>query len=128
MLLRRVTSLPEGPDWQYQVKWDGYRMQALNCNANVRLLSRNGADYTCRFPDIAAAVSRFTPTTLHLDGELVAMDHTGRPSFQILQSRAPLPRDWQTGAWRRARVITPVSSFSIPVVIISHGWLVAARI
>ena len=49
MLLQRVTALPEGPAWTYEVKWDGYRMQAIKDGSTVRLLSRNGADYSRRF-------------------------------------------------------------------------------
>ncbi len=95
MLLRRVPSLPEGPQWQYEVKWDGYRMQAIKCGGRVRLLSRNGANYSNQFPEVADAIARLRPATLQLDGELVAIDRQGRPSFQVLQSRLPLPEGWR---------------------------------
>ncbi|HEY5909214.1 MAG TPA: hypothetical protein VJA21_01275 [Verrucomicrobiae bacterium] len=97
MLLRRVRQLPEGPQWHYEVKWDGYRMQAMKQGGAVRLISRNGADYTRRFPEVAQAVARLRPSSLHLDGELVAMDRQGRPSFQALQARLPLPEGWRFG-------------------------------
>lgn len=97
MLLRRVSRLPEGPEWQYEVKWDGYRMQAMKQGATVRLISRNGADYSRRFPEVAQAVARLRPACLHLDGELVAMDRQGRPSFQALQAGLPLPDGWRFG-------------------------------
>ena len=96
MLLHRVSKLPEGPGWCYEVKFDGYRMQALKHGTTVRLLSRNGADYTRRFGDVAEAISRLKPKTLHLDGEIVAMDETGRPSFQALQA-GRLPKGWKVG-------------------------------
>ncbi len=48
MLLQRVDRLPSGP-WHYEVKWDGFRMQVIKCSGQVRLLSRNGSDYTRRF-------------------------------------------------------------------------------
>jgi len=92
MLPRRVPSLPEGPEWQYEVKWDGYRMQAIKHNGKVQLLSRNGADYTARCREVARAIARLKPSTLHLDGELVATDQAGKPAFQLLQSRKPLPK------------------------------------
>jgi DNA ligase D-like protein (predicted ligase) len=95
MLLRRVPRLPEGDDWLYELKFDGYRMQVIKCNGQVRLLSRNGADYTARFPTVAQAVACLKPATLHLDGEVVAVDQTGKPSFQMLQGRRPLPKGWQ---------------------------------
>jgi len=83
MLLRRVPSSPETPGWVYEVKWDGYRMQAWKSGNSVRLLSRNGADYTRRFPSLAEAIARLKSKTLHLDGEVVAINETGRPSFGI---------------------------------------------
>ncbi len=94
MLLRRVTSLPEGPGWTYEVRWDGHRMQAIKNGSSVRLLSRNGADYSRRFPDLAQAISRLKPHTRHLDGEVVATDQSGRPSFQALQASPRLPNGW----------------------------------
>src|SRR5438045_1748071 len=97
MLLRRVHQLPEGDGWRFEVKWDGYRMQALKTGNRVRLLSRNGADYTHRFSAVAEAVSRIKARALHLDGELVAMDQSGRPSFQALQAWRRLPKGWQIG-------------------------------
>ncbi len=68
-LSRTDPVLPEGPEWQYEVKWDGYRMQALKERGTVRLLSRNGADYTRRFASVAHAVARLKPRTLHLDAQ-----------------------------------------------------------
>jgi len=91
MLLRRVQELPAGPGWLYEVKWDGYRMQAIKEGGNVRLLSRNGADFTRRFQQVANAVAGLKPSILHLDGELVAIDSDGRPSFQRLQAGGSLP-------------------------------------
>ncbi len=99
MLLRRVRQLPEGPEWQYEVKWDGYRMQALKNDRAVRLISRNGADYTRRFPQVSEAVADLRPSRLHLDAELVAMDPQGRPSFQTLQGRGPLANGWRFGLY-----------------------------
>ena len=64
MLLQRVQQLPEGHAWQYEVKFDGYRMQTLKDGATLRLLSRNGADYTDRFPEVADAVGRLKPRKL----------------------------------------------------------------
>ena len=95
MLLQRVQHCLK--DWQYEVKWDGYRMQAIKNGNGVRLFSRNGADFTRRFSGVAAAVERLKPRTLHIDGELVAMDRQGRPSFQVLQGGLPLPDGWRFG-------------------------------
>jgi len=83
MLLQRVRELPEDPQWQYEVKWDGYRMQAIKAKNHVRLLSRNGADYTRRFPRVAAAVANLKPATLH------RVQH--RNSLDARNMRAPAP-------------------------------------
>lgn len=97
MLLRRVPQLPEGPEWQYEVKWDGYRMQAIKQSQTVQLVTRSGADFTRRFPQVAEAVARLKPSAVHLDGELVVIDPQGRPSFQVLQAGLPLPTGWSLG-------------------------------
>lgn len=60
MLLRLVGNLPEGLGWCYELKFDGYRMQALKDGTTVRLLSRNGAEYTSRFSEVSVdRVSHF---------------------------------------------------------------------
>ena len=97
MLLQKVTALPEGKAWLFEVKWDGYRMQALKDGDKVRLLSRNGADYTRRFHAVASSVAKLQAIVVHLDGELVALDPSGRPSFQALQAGHRLPSGWQVG-------------------------------
>ena len=90
MLLRCVTALPEGPAWTYEVKWDGYRMQAIKNGSTLRRLSRNGADYSRRFADLAKAVSRLKPHPLHLDSEVVAMDRNRSALFSGTSGVAPL--------------------------------------
>jgi bifunctional non-homologous end joining protein LigD len=86
------TELPSGPGWTYEVKWDGYRTIAVKDGARVRLYSRNLKDVSAQYPSIAAAVARVHATRVMLDGELVALDDRGRPSFQALhhQSHAAL--------------------------------------
>lgn len=77
--------LPEGPEWRYEVKLDGYRVQAARTAAGVRLLSRNGRALERRFPGIARALRPLAPGTV-VDGELVALDEEGRPAFALLQN------------------------------------------
>jgi bifunctional non-homologous end joining protein LigD len=72
-------------------------MQALKEGTTVRLLSRNGADYTRRFAEVENAIAQLKPKTLHMDGEIVAMDQSGRPSFQALQAGHRLPKGWKVG-------------------------------
>ena len=93
MLLQRAQKLPEGPNWLYEIKFDGYRVLAVKSGGKARLLTRNGNDYTVRYPEIAAAV-RLVPDETVIDGEVVATDEEGRPAFNLLQnygsSKAPL--------------------------------------
>ena len=83
-----VSALPEGPDWSYEIKLDGYRAQALSDGTNTQLLSRNGKDLGKRFPAVLAALSKAIPSGSILDGELVALDASGKPSFGLIQNSA----------------------------------------
>jgi bifunctional non-homologous end joining protein LigD len=74
---------------------DGYRLQALKHDDKVRLYFRRGNDFTRKFARIAASVSKIRASFIVLDGEAVAVDEHGKPSFQMLQNRASLPAGWQ---------------------------------
>ena len=84
MMATRAASLPDGSEWSYEVKWDGYRAQAIKSGKLVALASRNLKDITRQFPGIAAATARMPAQSAILDGEIVALDREGRPSFQAL--------------------------------------------
>jgi bifunctional non-homologous end joining protein LigD len=84
MMATPSATLPSGPDWSYEVKWDGYRAQAVKNGAAVSLASRNLKDITGQFPGIAAAAAGVDANSALLDGEIVAIDQEGRPSFQAL--------------------------------------------
>jgi bifunctional non-homologous end joining protein LigD len=88
MLATSAASLPEGPEWTYEVKWDGYRAIAVKDGDRVRILSRNEKDLTHEYPAVVAAVRSVRVPSLALDGEIVALDDEGRPSFQALQHRS----------------------------------------
>jgi len=77
---------PVGPDWTYEVKWDGYRIAVHLNNGNVRILTRGGHDWTHRFPGIEEAAKRMGVGTAILDGEAVVLDDDGRPDFGRLQN------------------------------------------
>jgi len=78
---------PTGGDWIYELKFDGYRVQAIKNGAKVKLISRNENDLTKSFAEVAAAVADLPCAECVIDGEVVALDEEGRSSFQLLQAR-----------------------------------------
>src|SRR5215471_6383299 len=85
MLLLRTEKLPEGPDWQYELKLDGYRALAIKSSGKVHLRSRNDNDFSGRYSEITEALAPMPDETV-LDGEVVALDESGKPSFSVLQN------------------------------------------
>jgi bifunctional non-homologous end joining protein LigD len=88
MMATLAATLPEGEGWSYEIKWDGYRALVVKSSARVRIVSRNMKDLTSAYPHIAAAAESLTPQDVMLDGEIVALDERGVPSFQALQHRS----------------------------------------
>ena len=76
---------PEGADWLHEVKYDGYRIQALIGGGKVRLITRNGKDWTAKYPVIADALAGLKADSAAIDGELVAIEDDGRSNFSALQ-------------------------------------------
>jgi bifunctional non-homologous end joining protein LigD len=86
MLLQRVSALPDNRNqWLYQLKVDGYRAVAFKRGGKVFLRSRNDNDFAARYTSIAKALSKL-PKDSVIDGEVVALDQNGRPSFNLLQN------------------------------------------
>src|SRR4051794_20807562 len=81
-----VKQLPTGPNWQYELKWDGYRAIAIKKGQDVSLYSRNRNLLTRRYPTVVHQIQELPINEVVLDGELVVFDEEGRPSFQLLQN------------------------------------------
>jgi bifunctional non-homologous end joining protein LigD len=80
-----VREPPQGDEWFHELKFDGYRMLCHLSRGKARFWSRNGKDWTEKFPNLAQAMKAFPATTAILDGEVVIFDKAGRTSFQKLQ-------------------------------------------
>jgi bifunctional non-homologous end joining protein LigD len=85
MLLLRTEKLPEGAEWLVELKLDGYRALAIKSGGTVHLRSRNDNDFNVRYPGIVKALAPMPDDTV-IDGEVVALDADGRPSFNMLQN------------------------------------------
>lgn len=81
-----VARIPEGEEWIYELKLDGYRAQAIRDRRGVRILSRNGKDLTKKYPVLVKRLDDAIAADTALDGELVAFDDAGLPSFNALQN------------------------------------------
>jgi bifunctional non-homologous end joining protein LigD len=84
MQCKAVTALPAGEKWAFEIKLDGYRCIAVKRGREITLFSRHEKVLNKRFPGVATALASFEGDFI-LDGELVALDSQGRPSFQMLQ-------------------------------------------
>jgi ATP-dependent DNA ligase len=80
--------LPTGPEWSYEAKWDGYRALLIKRGSSVQLRSRRDADFTASYSSLVAAGRSLRARDVILDGEIVALDADGHPSFQALQHRS----------------------------------------
>ena len=90
MLASLGTTPFSDPGWVFEIKYDGVRILARRRDGAVTLFGRKGDDVTRRYPEILHALSKTAPTDFLIDGEVVAMDENGRPSFQRLQPRMHL--------------------------------------
>ena len=93
------------PGWLFEPKLDGVRAIALIRQGSVTLLSRSGLDATNQYPSLAEELARQPAEEMALDGEIVALDEEGRPSFELLQQRLNLTREADI---RRAEAEIPV--------------------
>lgn len=85
-MLATTGPLPTGPGWSYEFKWDGVRALAIAGNNRLRLYARSGAEVTAAYPELVGLADAL-PEEAWLDGEIVALDERGRPSFTTLAER-----------------------------------------
>lgn len=81
-----IEELPKGPDWIYELKFDGVRALAIKDNRDVKLVSRSGKDLGSKYHELLEPLKKLPAKQAVLDGEVVALDEKGRSSFQLLQS------------------------------------------
>jgi bifunctional non-homologous end joining protein LigD len=84
-LTRLVDAAPEGEGWVHEIKYDGYRMHSRLDRGAVKLLTRNGLDWTEKYPPIARAVAALAARQAYLDGELCGVGPDGVTSFSMIQ-------------------------------------------
>ena len=94
--------------WLFELKLDGYRLLACKSRGEALLLTRNGNDYTEVFPEVAKAVKALPIDSCIIDGEVVVLDPTGKPSFSLLQQRGRISSPLDI---RRAAVELPAAFF-----------------
>jgi bifunctional non-homologous end joining protein LigD len=120
-MLASPGTLPQGPGYAFEFKWDGMRALVHCTRSGLRIVSRNGNDVTHRFPELhglAQAVGR--PAIL--DGEIVALDAKGRPDFGLLQPRFGLE---DAGEIRAGAQAAPVDFLAFDLLMLDGKDLMA---
>jgi bifunctional non-homologous end joining protein LigD len=101
MLATPVDKPFDGPEWLFEIKWDGYRAVSFLHDGKVRMVSRNQNDLTGEFPELHELAKSIKAKDAVLDGEIVVLDDQGRPSFSMMQQRTGIRKGGKrTGARR----------------------------
>jgi bifunctional non-homologous end joining protein LigD len=87
MLATLVDAPFDDDEWLFEIKWDGYRAIAFIESSSVRLVSRNQNDLTSQYSELRELPEHVAAKKAILDGEIVALDEQGRPSFSLMQQR-----------------------------------------
>ena len=101
-LTQLADAVPDGDQWAHEIKYDGYRMHARLDRGEVKLLTRNGLDWTAKYPQIARAVVALPARQAYLDGELCGVRPDGITSFSMI-------------SWRRMPATPPASCSSCSI-------------
>jgi bifunctional non-homologous end joining protein LigD len=108
MLATLVDDAFSDPGWLFEIKYDGVRVLAERSGGRVTLQGRHGQDFTVRYPEVVTALAALPVDRFVIDGEVVAVDEEGRPSFQRLQNRMHLTRAADIERVRRTVPVTGV--------------------
>ncbi len=106
MLATLVDKPFDNADWLFEIKWDGYRSVAFLDDGKARLVSRNQNEMTSQYPELRDLPEYVRARTAILDGEIVALDEAGHPSFSLMQQRTGI-----SGSGRRVKA----SDRSVPI-------------
>ena len=102
-----ATAAFDDPDWLFEVKWDGYRVEAVIRDGRASIWTRKQLDASRYFPDLVGAASWIDARDAIVDGEVVALDEAGRPSFSLLQDRTGV-RTWRESGTKRVGDPAPI--------------------
>lgn len=108
-LAKTIDEPYDSPEWIFELKYDGVRVLALRDGEQVRLFGRNQREITRRYPEVVGALAALPSQRFALDGEIVALDDNGRPSFQLLQRRMHVD---DPGEAARLGLALPVTFFA----------------
>jgi hypothetical protein len=89
--------VPAGDDWQHEITFDGFRVQAHIIGKTVRLYSRGGSQFSRRYPRLVSVLGELPTRSAIIDGEIVASDAAGMPDFWPLFLRSAKPTDARLG-------------------------------
>jgi bifunctional non-homologous end joining protein LigD len=109
MLARPGTVPDKDEGWAYEIKWDGVRAVCFSEPGRMRFVTRNGNDVTARYPELVRLNRALSMHRAILDGEVVAFDADGRPSFGALQGRMHLTREGQVKRLAKEAPVTYVA-------------------
>jgi len=106
MLATAAKAPPAGEGWAFELKWDGVRALVFAAGGAARVAARRGTDASFRYPELAGIGAALAGSSAILDGEIVAFDEAGEPSFGLLQRRMGLT---EAGRVRQRSAETPVT-------------------